>query len=64
MDLADSDKGWSQVNGNGATGHASKKSVNGVTPPPAAPSGVRTPLGRYGSRDNKVAYLLFYQRMD
>ncbi|KAJ5796628.1 uncharacterized protein N7518_005168 [Penicillium psychrosexuale] len=64
MDLTDSDKGWSQVNGNGANGHASKKSVNGVTPPPAAPSGVRTPLGRYGPRDDKVAYLLFYQRMD
>lgn len=64
MDLADNDKGWSQVNGNGANGHASKKSVNGVTPSPGPSSGVRTPLGRYGSRDNKVAYLLFYQRMD
>jgi ubiquitin carboxyl-terminal hydrolase 10 len=64
MDSADNDKGWSQVNGNGVNGHASKKSVNGVTPSPNPSSGVRTPLGRYGSRDNKVAYLLFYQRMD
>jgi ubiquitin carboxyl-terminal hydrolase 10 len=66
MDSADNDKGWSQVNGNGVNGHASKKSVNvnGATSSPAASSGVRTPLGRYGSRDNKVAYLLFYQRMD
>ncbi|CAG7931741.1 unnamed protein product [Penicillium olsonii] len=64
MDSADNDKGWSQVNGNGVNGHASKKSVNGVTPSPGPSSGVRTPLGRYGSRDNKVAYLLFYQRMD
>ncbi|KAJ5745246.1 hypothetical protein N7520_010428 [Penicillium odoratum] len=63
MDSADSDKGWSQVNGNGSSSHASKKSVNGVTPSPATSSGVRTPLGRYGSRDNRVAYLLFYQRM-
>ncbi|OQD79719.1 hypothetical protein PENANT_c045G08321 [Penicillium antarcticum] len=64
MDSADSDKGWSQVNGNGINGHASKKSVNGVTPSPGQSSGVRTPIGRFGSRDNKVAYLLFYQRMD
>lgn len=69
-DLLDNDKGWSQVNGTGSSGHASKKSVghtgaNGVSSP--APSGgspgTRTPLGRYGSRDNRVAYLLFYQRV-
>lgn len=59
----DSDKGWSQVNGTGSSGHSSKKSVTGVTPSPSTSSGVRTPLGRYGSRDNRVAYLLFYQRM-
>jgi ubiquitin carboxyl-terminal hydrolase 10 len=63
MESTDSEKGWSQVNGNGSGGHASKKSVNGVTPSPQTSSGVRTPLGRYGSRDNRVAYLLFYQRM-
>lgn len=62
MDSTDSDKGWSQVNGSGA--NERKKSVNGVTPSPNHSSGIRTPLGRYGSRDNKVAYLLFYQRMD
>lgn len=61
MDSFDNDKGWSQVNGNG-TGHAAKKSANGVTSSPGK-SGVRTPMGRYGSRDNRVAYLLFYQRM-
>lgn len=69
-ELLDNDKGWSQVNGTGSSGHASKKSlghtgVNGVSSP--APSGgspgTRTPLGRYGSRDNRVAYLLFYQRV-
>ena len=63
MESTDNEKGWSQVNGNGSGGHASKKSVNGVTPSPQTSSGVRTPLGRYGSRDNRVAYLLFYQRM-
>lgn len=62
MDSFDNGKGWSQVNGNSSNGHAAKKSVNGVTPSPGN-SGVRTPLGRYGSRDNRVAYLLFYQRM-
>lgn len=59
----DSERGWSQVNGAGSGGHSSKKSINGITPSPATSSGVRTPLGRYGSRDNRVAYLLFYQRM-
>ncbi|KAJ5738093.1 hypothetical protein N7493_001248 [Penicillium malachiteum] len=63
MDAVDNDKGWSQVNGSGSSNHASKKSVNGVTASPGTSSGVRTPMGRYGSRDNRVAYLLFYQRM-
>lgn len=63
MDSTDSDKGWSQVNSTGSSGHSSKKSINGVTPSPGTSSGVRTPIGRYGSRDNRVAYLLFYQRM-
>ncbi|KAJ5272806.1 hypothetical protein N7478_007931 [Penicillium angulare] len=64
IDSVDSDKGWSQVNGSGSSGHAAKKSVNGITPSPGNSSGVRTPMGRYGARDNRVAYLLFYQRMD
>lgn len=62
LDSADSEKGWSQVNGSSPAGHASKR-PNGVTPSPGGSSGVRTPLGRYGIRDNRVAYLLFYQRM-
>ncbi|KAJ5619629.1 hypothetical protein N7510_003613 [Penicillium lagena] len=62
MDSADSEKGWSQVNGTSG-GHASKKSVNGVTPSSGPSSGIRTPLGRYSARDNRVAYLLFYQRV-
>lgn len=62
LESADSERGWSQVNGSSPAGHASKK-PNGVTPSPSGSSGVRTPLGRYGTRDNRVAYLLFYQRM-
>lgn len=59
QDPVDSENGWSQVNGTGSSGHSSKKSMsNGVSSP-----GRRTPIGRYGSRDNKVAYLLFYQRI-
>lgn len=63
VESADSEKGWSQVNGSGSSGHSSKKSITGVTTSSAPSSGVRTPLGRYGSRDNRVAYLLFYQRI-
>ncbi|KAL4885880.1 ubiquitin C-terminal hydrolase [Aspergillus karnatakaensis] len=65
-DQSDDGRGWSQVNGSGSTGHSSKKSTSGANGTPSqsgATSGVRTPLGRYGSRDNKVAYLLFYQRI-
>lgn len=61
---SDNERGWSQVNGTGTSGHSSKKSTstipNGVSQPS---SGVRTPMGRYGTRDNKVAYLLFYQQV-
>lgn len=58
------ERGWSQVNGSGSSGHASKKSTSAIpNGTPAASSGVRTPIGQYGSRDNKVAYLLFYERI-
>lgn len=64
---SDDGRGWSQVNGTGSGGHSSKKStsaaVNGTPNASGTPSGVRTPLGRYGTRDNKVAYLLFYERI-
>lgn len=70
----ENERGWSQVNGGGgggpgSSGHASKKSmaavVNGSTSPPAsgASSGKRTPNDRVASRDNRVAYLLFYERI-
>jgi ubiquitin carboxyl-terminal hydrolase 10 len=65
----DDERGWSQVNGSGPSGHSNKKSTsavpNGVSSPATSSTspGNRTPLGRYGTRDNKVAYLLFYQRI-
>ncbi|PYH89754.1 ubiquitin-specific protease [Aspergillus ellipticus CBS 707.79] len=61
---SDNERGWSQVNGTGSNGHSSKKSTSaGASAPSGVSSGVRTPIGRYGSRDNKVAYLLFYERI-
>ncbi|KAB8228738.1 mRNA-binding ubiquitin-specific protease UBP3 [Aspergillus alliaceus] len=67
LEQSDNEKGWSQVNGTGSGGHSSKKSTsaitNGAPATPKAPSGARTPIGRYGSKDNKVAYLLFYERI-
>ncbi|KAF7595180.1 hypothetical protein BBP40_007147 [Aspergillus hancockii] len=64
LEQSDNERGWSQVNGTGSSGHSSKKStstaINGAS---AANSGARTPIGRYGSKDNKVAYLLFYERI-
>lgn len=66
----DDERGWSQVNAPGPGGHASKKSTsaaaaNGISSPATSSNspGNRTPIGRYGTRDNKVAYLLFYQRI-
>lgn len=63
---AASEKGWSQVNSAGTgTPTAGKKwsgAVNGVMTP-ADSSGKRTPVGRVQVKDNKVAYLLFYQKI-
>lgn len=68
----ENERGWSQVNGAGS-GHSRQKSMAAIasgsgTASPAAStgdSGKRTPTGRFGSRDNnKVAYLLFYQRIN
>ncbi|EDN03511.1 predicted protein [Histoplasma mississippiense (nom. inval.)] len=70
----ENEQGWSHVNGQtsgSGSGHASKKSmaavVNGTTSPSAeSSSGKRTPSSsRFGAgvRENKVAYLLFYQKI-
>lgn len=68
------DRGWSQVNGGGATAASSMAAaapggrkwsgvVNGTTTP-AGSEGKRTPVGRASVRDNKVAYILFYQKIN
>ncbi|KAL8726639.1 MAG: hypothetical protein Q9166_006598 [cf. Caloplaca sp. 2 TL-2023] len=63
---AQAEKGWSQVNGasSGSTTASKKWSgvVNGAATPQSS-SGHRTPVGRFNIKDNKVAYLLFYQRI-
>jgi ubiquitin carboxyl-terminal hydrolase 10 len=71
QDQRENERGWSQVNGAGANGHSSKKSIsaaaaNGTTSPAVSgvSSGKGTPSGRYAARDNKVAYLLFYQKIN
>lgn len=63
---AQAEKGWSQVNGasSGSTTASKKWSgvVNGAVTPLHS-SGHQTPVGRLTIKDNKVAYLLFYQRI-
>ena len=59
------EKAWSQV-AEASNGQAKKKGplVNGNVTPKASESGKMTPAGRPISvKDNKVAYILFYQRV-
>ena len=61
-----SEKGWNQVNGLTTGSAAVNKKWSGVVNGNATPtnsSGKRTPTGRSSMKDNKVAYLLFYQRV-
>lgn len=61
---AQAEKGWSQVNGAASTAGVKKWSgvLNG-TATPALSSGRRSPAGKHSVRDNKVAYILFYQKV-
>lgn len=66
-DDQESDRPWNQVNGSGS-GHSSRKSVSTIVNGSASPaggdlSGKITPSSRLAARENKVAYLLFYQRI-
>lgn len=56
--------GWSKVNGADKKDAGKKWSgvVNGAATPNSA--GKRTPLPKENVRDNKVAYILFYQRIE
>jgi ubiquitin carboxyl-terminal hydrolase 10 len=66
-DKAQAERGWSHVNG-GSTSNSAPNTkkwsgvVNGAVTPTPASSGMRTPAGRFSVKDNKVAYLLFYQK--
>ena len=68
IDMEDEEAGkgaWSQVNGSDKQKDNTKKwsgVVNGTATPNSA--GKRTPLPRENVRDNKVAYILFYQRIE
>lgn len=59
---------WNQVNGlaPGVRSAGKKWSgiANGTATPVANSSGKMTPIGRAPIRDNKVAYILFYQKVD
>ena len=65
-DKAQSEAGWSQVNGTTPnTGSVVKKwsgVVNGSATPGSS-SGKRTPVNRSSLKDSKVAYILFYERI-
>ncbi|KAG9187915.1 ubiquitin carboxyl-terminal hydrolase 10 [Alternaria panax] len=66
MEDEETDKGgWNQVNGTEKQKDGTKKwtgAVNGAATPNSA--GKRTPLPKENVRDNKVAYILFYQRIE
>ena len=72
-----SEGGWSQVNGSGSPGAGSSSGkkwsgvVNGGSASTPSTAGKRTPKERererervtVGAKDNKVAYILFYQQI-
>ncbi|KAG8526312.1 uncharacterized protein KY384_000305 [Bacidia gigantensis] len=66
-DQPKTEKPWSHVHENLNDVSAGKKrsaAVNGNLTPKASSSGKATPVGRHTSvKDNKVAYILFYQRL-
>lgn len=57
--------GWSQVSGVSGAGSLPKRSgpPNGTATSVTTSSGKRTPVGRFSMKDNKVAYILFYQKI-
>ena len=65
-DAPGSEKAWNRVNGHSRSKSAINPTaavvVNGVVTP-KDPSGPQTPSQKYSAKDNKVAYLLFYQRI-
>jgi ubiquitin carboxyl-terminal hydrolase 10 len=54
---------WNQVNGHSRSKSTMSTIVNGTSTPLKAASGHQTPSQKTSMKDNKVAYLLFYQRI-
>lgn len=57
------EKQWNQVNGHARSKSTMSAIVNGTSTPAKDSSGLHTPRDKYSIKDNKVAYLLFYQRI-
>ena len=58
-----SEKVWNQVNGHSRSKSTMSSIINGSATPAKDSSGIPTPSQRSSVKDNKVAYLLFYQRI-
>ncbi|KAK5058648.1 hypothetical protein LTR84_010912 [Exophiala bonariae] len=58
-----SDKTWNQVNGHSRSKSTMSAIVNGTATPAKDSSGKQTPNPKFSVKDNKVAYLLFYQKI-
>ena len=66
-DQASLDSPWNQVNGSTSTSSGTHKKWSSVANGVATPtrnSGEMTPVGRSSVKDSKVAYILFYQKVD
>ena len=59
----DTEKVWSQVNGHSRSKSTMSTIMNGTSTPMVNGSGQQTPSQKSSIKDNKVAYLLFYQRI-
>jgi ubiquitin carboxyl-terminal hydrolase 10 len=60
---AETENAWSQVNGHSRSKSNMSAIVNGSLTPRQDASGRRTPNQKASMKDNKVAYLLFYQHI-
>jgi ubiquitin carboxyl-terminal hydrolase 10 len=58
-----SEKTWNQVNGHSRSKSTMSSIINGSATPTKVSSGIPTPSQKSSIKDNKVAYLLFYQRI-
>ena len=66
-DQSQSEGAWNQVNGTGQGPATANKKWSAIGNGPTTPtnsSGKMTPVGRSSAKDNKVAYILFYQKIN